>query len=283
MASTTGIPPLSHSPIARVIGTVLGGVFAVGQRLRHPRPIHPRGVVLRGELRWIPDAESAGVTFIDNAPRNPVPVVARVSRSLGLPPPLPDIIGLAVRFETRTWSEVVPGRSDRAAVTSDIEFASTGWGVPGRFALLPHRRAERARFGILLPYRGERGAVLLGARTRSGRPGATDPRELGTADDTPWELTLGHATPFGPWHPFAVVALRLDPDQDDRGLRFDAVRHPVPGARTYAWTRAVRQPSYVRVQGDDPAARMPGEGPRPESARAPDDARRAAGAASPVD
>lgn len=260
MASTTGMPPLPRSPIARVIGAVLGGAFAVGQRVRHPRPIHPRGVVLRGEMRWIPDATPAGVAFVDHAPPGPVPVVARVSRSLGLPAPLPDIIGLAVRFETSAWSAGEQATTHRVA---DIELASTGWNVPLRFALLPHRRAERARLGSLFPYRGARGPVLLVARTRSGRPAGTDPRELPRSTDTPWLLTLGHATAWGPWHPFAVLALHLDPDQDDRGLRFDAVRHPIPGAGAYGWVRAVRQPSYVRVQPADGVTRMPVPQPAP--------------------
>jgi hypothetical protein len=251
MHPARGIPPLPRSPIARSIGGILDAAFALGQRIRHPRPIHSRGAVFRGELRWIPDATTAGIAFIDAAPAAPVPVVARVSRSLGLPAPLPDIVGLALRFDTAPWS------GGAASGAADIELASTGWNVPARFALLPHRRVERARLGTLLPYRGERGAVLLVARTRSGRPSATDPREVPGARDTPWVLMLGHATPRGPWHPFALLELRLDADQDDRGLRFDAVRRPVPGSRAYAWVRAARQPSYVRVQPSDGNLRMP--------------------------
>lgn len=250
MRPATGIPSFARSPLARPVGGLLEGAFAIARRLRHPRPIHSRGVVLSGELRWIPDAAAAGIPFVDAAPTTPAPVVARVSRSLGLPSPLPDIVGLALRVDTTPWD----GRTGSAA---DIELASTGWNVPARFALLAHRRVERARLGTLLPYRGERGPVLLVARTRSGRPAATDPREIPEADDAPWVLTIGHATPLGPWHPFAVLELRLDADQDDRGLRFDAVRRPVPGSRAYAWVRAVRQPSYVRVQSPDTAVRMP--------------------------
>lgn len=215
--------------------------FGVAERLRHPRPIHSRGVVLSGEMRWIPDAAPSGIAFVDDAPRGPVRVVARVSRSLGLPAPLPDVIGLALRVDTAAWDPDGEG-------VADIELASTGWNVPGRFMLLPHRRPERARLGTLLPYRGRRGAVVLIARTRSGRPPASDPRELPRHEGAVWALTLAHAAPAGRWHPFAVVELRLDADPDDRGLRFDAVRRPSPGARVHAWVRALRQPSYVRVQ-----------------------------------
>ncbi|WP_396643829.1 hypothetical protein [Microbacterium sp.] len=245
MTPATGIPRPSRAPIARTIGTGLELAFALAQSLRRPRPIHSRGVVLRGEVRWIPDAVPAGISWIDDAPADTRAVLARVSRSLGLPDPLPDILGLALRVDT----------DDGVA---DVELASTGWRVPQRFALLPHRRAERARFGILLPYRGDRGPVLMGARTVSGRPPATDPRALTGADiATTWTLELCHAVPWGSWHPFALIDLRLDPDPDDRGLRFDAVRRPLPGARAYAWVRAARQPSYVRVQAPAPPLRRP--------------------------
>ncbi|MFF7684260.1 hypothetical protein ACFZA2_16040 [Microbacterium sp. NPDC007973] len=248
MTTTTGIPSVRRSPLARAIGSALSAAFGLLQRVRHPRPIHSRGVVLSGEMRWIPDAAPSGIAFIDDAPGSPVRVVARVSRSLGLPAPLPDIIGLALRI-------------DVDGTACDLELASTGWNVPGRFLLLPHRRPERARLGTLLPYRSPRGAVLLIARTGAGRPAATEPRLLdaarGASRSSSWILTLGHATPTGPWHPFAHLHLRLDPDQDGRGLRFDAVRRPIPGARSYAWVRAARQPSYARVQPGGVAVRMP--------------------------
>lgn len=244
MSSETGVPLFRRAPLARASGAVLDRVFAAVQRLRHSRPIHDRGVVLSGILRRIPDAAPSGIRFIDDPAQGPVPVVARVSRSLGLPAPLPDVIGLALRL-------------DIGGTACDLELASTGWRVPGRFALLPRRRPERAHFGSLLPSRGRRGPVVLMARTRSGRAPATDPRELRRDDDAVWSLVLAHATPAGRWHPFALVDLRADPDQDDSGLRFDTVRRPLPGARTYPWVGALRQPSYLRVQPQDGGLRMP--------------------------
>ena len=65
---------------------------------------------------------------------------------------------------------------------------------------------------------------------------------------TAWKLRLYHATPTSRWHPFAEVALRMVDDQDDEGLRFDSVRHPLPGAAAYSWVAALRQPSYELVQ-----------------------------------
>lgn len=236
---------MNRAPIARTAGSALRLLFRGIHLLRRPRPIHTRGTTLVGHVQWIrptrPEAadRASGIAWIDEPPSDRrTPVIARLSRSLGLPAPLPDIIGLAVRVETD-------------AGEADIEFASTGVSVPLRFALLPHRRPSRAQFGIVLPYRGDRGPVLLRARTL-GPPLPSGGAELDRAlEANPWRLGLFHATPLGRWHPFAVLTLRLAPDQTDT-RRFDAGRRPLPGADSYAWVRAVRQPSYDLVQRDDP-------------------------------
>lgn len=224
------------APLARVTGLALRGFFGAALRLRRPRPIHARGRVLSGVVEWMPGASPSGVGWVDEAPLAPVRVVARLSRSLGLPPLLPDVIGLALRIE----GEHGP---------ADIELATTGVGFPSRFMLVPHRSASSGTFGTLFPYRGARGPVLLCARTVPPRTLPVGGPEL---DDAllraPWRLRLYHATPAGKWQPFATLTLRLDGDQNDTELRFDAVHRPIPGAETYPWVRAVRQPTYSRVQ-----------------------------------
>jgi len=52
-------------------------------------------------------------------------------------------------------------------------------------------------------------------------------------------------------------------------VRFDPVAHPVPGAGTYPWVRALRQPSYRLVQRRArPHPGAVGPGPRPGRADA---------------
>jgi hypothetical protein len=219
-----------------VLGQAFKGVFALLLLVRRPRPIHPRGVALQGTIRWLPRTSASGIRWIDE-PRAPQTVSGRVSRSVGLPPPLPDVVGLALRFEEG-------GR------LADLELASTGFGVPSRFVLAPHRSPSRARLNVLLPYRGTRGPVLICART-------IGPRDLPVAlpglarrlERQSWRLRLYWAAPTGTWHPFAELELTRRPGPVDSPERFDAVRHPLPGAGTYDWVRAVRQPSYHLTQG----------------------------------
>lgn len=216
--------------LARAGGAALRAIFAAVLLFRRPRPIHAHGIVLRGHITWLGNPIRCGIDWIDIPPITPTKVEARLSRSVGLPPALPDIWGLALRF-------------DAQGNTADIELASTGVGAPGRFVLLPHRSPAHAHFGSLLPYRGTEGARLIGARTIGLAPLA--PAGLDhVLTHQEWHLQLLFATPTGKWHPFATLTLRATGEDDDLSRRFDTVTHPLPGARTYDWVRALRQPSY---------------------------------------
>ncbi|HWR85913.1 MAG TPA: hypothetical protein VN200_07960 [Rhodoglobus sp.] len=226
-------------PVATAVGRALRVVFAGLLVLRHPKPIHARGAVFEGTVTWRWKARS-GIRWIDEPPTGPLPVVARASRSVGLPAPLPDVDGLAIRFE------------DELGAPCDIELASTGLGMPSRYMLWPHRSPSRANLHTLLPYDSPLGSVQLCARTLSPSDLPSDYDELGRRLETePWRLRLYWARPRGKWHPFAELELRRRPGPLDRNLRFDAVRHPIPGAGTHAWVAAVRQPTYHLTQGDD--------------------------------
>ncbi|GLJ80813.1 hypothetical protein [Microbacterium imperiale] len=229
---------LHPAPVAAVIGSGLRAIFGAMLLVRRPRPIHPRGRMLAGTVRWVGERRRTGIDWIDSPPPSgEMPVTARVSRSIGLPDALPDILGLALRVQ------IDGGAAGGAADgTADIEFASTGRAFPLRFALLPVRRAERARYGILLPYRGRRGPVLLSAKTLDGSP-----------TDAAWRLVLAAATPLGRWQPFALVRLQPLPEQTPQP-RFDAGTRVLPGARMYPWVRALRQPSYDVVQRESAVA-----------------------------
>lgn len=223
------MPPV----VSPVLGQVLKGLFAGIMLLRRPRPIHADGVMLEGRMTWLGNTRRAGIRWIDSAPDAPVPVVARASRSIGLPAPLPDIVGLALR---------VPAEHGAVA---DLEFASTGFGVPSRFWLTLHRSPSRARLGTLFPHRSSYGAVLLAARTLAPDdlpvPIQALARDL---EHRTWRLELYWARPGGKWNPFARLELTRPAGPLDSELRFDAVDHPLPGAGVYDWVRAVRQPAY---------------------------------------
>ncbi|QUW18034.1 hypothetical protein [Agrococcus sp. Marseille-Q4369] len=242
MSAPTASPPGSGfeaaaSTVTGVAGRALGAAFATLAVVRRPHPVHPHGVVLHGEIRRTGSPIPTGIAWIDEA-AGPLPVIARASRSAGVPAPLPDVIGLAVRF-------------DGPEGPADIELASTGVGWPWRFVLRAHRSPSRAHLHAILPYRAPTGPVLLAARTIA--PADLPPYPDALADRLaaePWRLELLVARPRGAWRPFGELELRRSPGPLDPLLRFDAGRRLLPGAREYEWAHRLRQPAYDRVQAE---------------------------------
>jgi hypothetical protein len=201
-------------------GRGLARVFAAIKEVRRPRPLHPHGELFEGQVEWLGETGSkSGISWVDSPPSGGRQnVTLRVSRSVGLPRPLPDVIGLAFRLETEQGD-------------ADLELASSWLGVPGRFLLRP-TLGSTGNFSTVMPYRGNFGPVVIAARTAGPRDGR-------------WDIDLLHATSASKWRRFATVRLDAQPLPDRADLRFDPVLRPVPGAGTYAWTRRLRQRSYA--------------------------------------
>src|SRR3954447_10443893 len=112
-----------RGPVA-ALGRVVAVPLAALSRLRHDRPMHPRGVVVSAVLTRHGSAAPWGVPWLDQPERDEV--VVRLSRGFGVPAPLPDLIGLAVR---------IPG--DDGPV--DLLLSSSGAGPLGRRVVVPRR------------------------------------------------------------------------------------------------------------------------------------------------
>ena len=175
------------------------------------KPLHPEGIVLTATLERRGSAVPTGSAWVDEPGRDEV--VVRLSRAIGLPEVVPDIHGLAVRVPT-------------PAGEGDLLFASTGWGLLGRFVLTFGGGPESRPMTTLLPYRTSAGPALLGVR-------ATGPQVY----------EMSWCRPRGEWHPFAE--LRLSDDRaTDQAISFDPVRNQLPGLTQYPWVRRLREPSY---------------------------------------
>lgn len=182
------------------------------------KPLHPRGVVVRGSLRRSGGGASTGAAWLDRPGDDQV--LVRHSRAVGLPASMPDIYGLALR---------VPTESGRHG---DLLFASTGLGRLTRFTLTPSLSPYARPLTTLLPYRTPVGAVLLSAVFQ---------------DEV--TLALAWAARSGAWHHFAELSLHADPvDGADLPVSFDPVRNTLPGLEPYDWVRRLRQPAYVTAR-----------------------------------
>src|ERR1700721_1035901 len=93
--------------------------FQWGSAVRGSRFFHPDGVVAEGLIERVAPANS-GLPFPSSE------IIARVSKAVGTPGGLPDIIGLAIRIK----------RQDPDATPWDILFARAGSGLLSRAAAL---------------------------------------------------------------------------------------------------------------------------------------------------
>lgn len=203
---------------ATAAGRGLGALFAgVGHLRRGPRALHPRGEVYTGTLTIAGTADPSGVALLDEPGEHPC--LVRLSRATGLPRPLPDVLGVAVRLS--------PAVGRRA----DLLFASTGTGPVSRYVLLPRGDHASASLTTLLPYRGPRGPLTL-ALVPAGR--------------RRWDLWSAPAR--GEWTSRGVLTATT-PGGDDEGLRFDPVGSPPEGLRQYDVVRRLRAPAYRDHEG----------------------------------
>lgn len=269
-----GSDALSSTPggaISATAGGAFAGMFRLIKLGRPDRPIHPDGVGLAGELsRTGSPGEPSGLDWLDTPGTETVE--ARFSRSVGLPQGLPDILGLALRVTPVGGTAPggpaagpagtgTPGTGAPGAGPADVLFASTGWGLPGRFLLQPKLDVASATLTTLMPYRGRKGPVLLGLRTEQ--------LPVGSLSSGEWVLGLYWARPTGQWRQCGELRLRAAPEPRDTPLRFDPLANQPAGAQTYAWTRRLREPSYLAAQRPAPAAVVPSSAAAPAAAGNP--------------
>jgi hypothetical protein len=200
---------------ASVGGRALQGTIGVMSALRPAsKPLHPDGSVTRAVVRRFGGGEPSGAAWLDEPGEEDV--VVRISRAVGLPDPVPDIFGLALRTP-------VPGGRH-----GDLLLASTGRGRLTRFTLTVSRSPWGRPLTSLLPYRSPSGPVLISAVRHAER-----------------SVALSWARPSGAWIRFAELTLRPDATaRGDEPISFDPIANPVPGLDTYDWVERLRQPSY---------------------------------------
>lgn len=156
------------SPLLSAVERVSSGIA----HLRHARALHPRGTVAAATLTVTDPASALGRTLGTGSR----PAVVRLSRGLGLPRPLPDVNGVAVRME-----------ADGHRV--DLLFSG---GARVLSTLLPYR-APGGR--VLLGLRRQAGGFTVGEHVGRGRWSAVGTLRLdgmGSDDAAPYDPYLHH-------------------------------------------------------------------------------------------
>ena len=137
-----------------ILGRASGALFAAGSRIRKTKVLHPHGLV------------HDATVVIDGAPGAPPGLlgeagehtgVVRLSRGGGLPRPLPDFIGLAIRLPD-LYGE---GRHQ------DLLLVSSGEGAGVQHLFRPALSITDGPYSTILPYEIGGTQYVLAARPRS--------------------------------------------------------------------------------------------------------------------
>jgi hypothetical protein len=208
--------------------------FRWGSALRHARVFHPDGLLVEGSIeRTAPSEFGLPVPSCD--------VVGRVSKAVGTPGPLPDIIGLAVR---------IPPHTDDGAAW-DILLASAGSGVLSRaLGLRPVTSWTGHTLTSLMPLRYRGGNWWLRARviTDIDGPGVSLDSVRNRLQNGTIEVAIDQACGTAQFEDLARLTLHgllVVPHGSD--VAFDPVLHTAPGVQLYpGWLADLRARAYDR-------------------------------------
>jgi hypothetical protein len=213
--------PSVPAPVERASAALFGALSAA----RRARIFHPRGDGFEIEVEVDrPLRRYDGIPLLSE--RGVHPGVARLSRAIGIPAPLPDLLGLAFRIET-------------AGGPQDLLLISSGRSPGLRHLLLPTRGAFSSNpYSSILPYRVGDQLRLFGAEPVG-----------------PLEYELRLAPLDGAWEPFARLRIRaaLDPQQTET-LRLNPW-NTLPGLKPVGPLNGLRRSAYAGSQRGRSAAR----------------------------
>lgn len=237
-------PPSSFRPagaatpaIEATLGAASALVLGVGSALRRSRIFHPDGVAFTATV----DVDDATVL-----PAGRHPALVRFSRGAGLPEPLPDVLGLALRVEDVHG----PGRHQ------DLLFV-TSWSAPGlRHALVPGLTFGHQRWSTVLTYEVPGGRrVVFGARpATTALDGAARLADLGRLG-TGAAFVLEVAPPTAGWDRIGALTIGDPlPSSAAEGLRFNPA-NTGGGVAPVGVLQAVRRQAYRGSQRGRPARR----------------------------
>jgi hypothetical protein len=244
----------SAHPVRDAAASAASTAFGAVARVRHRKPLHPRGLVVPVSLVRHGLPEPVGAAWVDEPGADEG--AARISRSAGLPDGWPDVWGLALRVDA----------AQSPSGVADLMLATSFPGLATRHALAL-RRGLRAPLSCVLPYRTASGRLLM-----IGVPGRT-PELPSHRDELAGHLsrhrltlTLAVAQEGSGWRPFGTLTLggavlgtgdgRDGPEDgthDGRAdVSFEPVLNPLPGlvlpeplatirSRSYAGARAGRE------------------------------------------
>ena len=208
--------------------------------VRRGKAVHPAGAVHRAELEVSGESHAPrGSSLLAIPGRHPA--IVRFSRSVGMPRPLPDLLGMSLRV----LDCYGPGaHQDLLMVTSSDH-------PLGHFVFLPAADVWQRPYSSSLPYRSGADRFLIGALPELAGPRPDGAHELerldGAAARGDLRFRLAVAAVRGRFQPLATlhVGARLSPELD--ALRFNPC-NTGGGLEPAGWLNETRRRAYPLSQ-----------------------------------
>lgn len=240
--SDAELPPAPRRATDRVVdavgGTASAAVLSAASAWRHARSFHPRGRTFRARLRIAGAARFAGSVLGDAGEYGGV---VRFSRGAGVPEPLPDMLGLALRLTD----------ADGAGGLQDLLMLSSVPVVGGRNVIVPQTDYGTCFYSSIDRLGVAGHTTVLGARpVVTGSPGS-----LARLDDLATAIARGQvafevavASPLGPWTPVGTLTPGDEvPGAESEALRFSPF-HAAGGVEPVGAVNALRRLAYAGSQ-----------------------------------
>jgi hypothetical protein len=205
----------------------------IGSAIRHRRVFHTLGVLAAGRIdRVAPPGRGLPIESTD--------IVGRLSKAVGIPGKLPDLIGLAWRMPPR----------DGAATPWDVLTVSAGAGSLTRFALRPTLSWTGTTLTTLMPLRRDDGWWWVSAEITTPLDGGLSlevlRRGIGRDGGVAADIRQAHGT--GSFEPLARLTFTtVIPTDEDHDLSFDPARNSATGVELGPqWLTRLRERAYSR-------------------------------------
>ncbi len=212
------------------VADIVAVPLQLGSTLRGRRVFHPVGVLAEGRIER---QAAPGVGL----PIESGPVVGRVSKAVGTPAGLPDLIGLAWRMDT----------GDPTSGPWDVLLASAGSGLLTRFALRPTVSWSGTTLTTLMPLHRHDGWWWMKAQVTSpvGDGLSLDSvRQAIERDGMTFNVEQAHGT--GGFEPLAQLRLtRVIQTDEQHDVSFDPMHNTAPGVELGPqWLTTLRERAY---------------------------------------
>jgi hypothetical protein len=229
-----------QKPLDRFAGASIGAVLAAIAGLRGGKAVHPDGVVYEGRLvvPGSPDAPRAAKLL--SAPGEHRAIV-RFSRSVGVPRPLPDLLGMSIRVPDAYG----PGRHQDLLLVTSADYPVL------HHIFLPARDAQQRPYTSSLPYHAGDESFLVGALPdpRSPRPPGDNEfdRLDAAARTTRLVFQIAVASLRGRFQPVAELRIGARLPQELDALRFNPFNCG-GGMEPAGWLNGARDRAYKLSQ-----------------------------------